>query len=81
MAAKATDGRLCMKVHYKHNICPTHHGNSWPSSGRCVTKDGYIEISTEVGEPVHRCKILGFKIRGLKYKFFSLYFKLAASVV
>ena len=61
---------MCMKVYDKH-IYPTHFGHSWPPSGTCVTKDRYIEIHTKVCEPVHRCKILGFKIHGLKYIFLS----------
>jgi hypothetical protein len=31
----------------------------WPSSGRCITKDGYIK-PTKVGAQMHRHKILNF---------------------
>jgi hypothetical protein len=40
----------------------------WPSSGRCITKNTYIEILQKFFEPMHRYKILNFKIiHGLKY--------------
>jgi hypothetical protein len=32
-----------------------------PCSGRCITKDRYIEILQSYLEPIHRYKILNFK--------------------
>ena len=39
----------------------------WPSSGRCITKDGYYKILQKVHEPMHRCKILNFDNTWLPY--------------
>jgi hypothetical protein len=39
----------------------------WPSSGRCIPKNTYIEILQKLMEPMHRYKILNLKIYGLKY--------------
>jgi hypothetical protein len=42
----------------------------WPSSGRRVTKCGYIEILKKVSELLHRCKKLGFENKWFKIHMF-----------
>lgn len=50
-------------TYYKHSKCHTLWLQLWPSSEMCHTKD----ILEKCKEPVHRCKILSFKVFGTKY--------------
>jgi hypothetical protein len=46
----------------------------WPSSGRCITKNTYIEILQTLMEPTHIYKILNFK-KNIHFLKFNILFQ------
>jgi hypothetical protein len=64
MILKPTNAHKCTKVYYTHCMPPFFYmfrPLMWPSSGRCIIKNTYIEILQKLMEPMHRYKILYLK--------------------
>jgi len=68
MVSKPTNALKCMKMYDKHSITSDmFRPLTWPSSGKCVTDDGYIENVQKFVNQSTDVKYRALKIYSLNY--------------